>query len=163
MNGDPIGARLFTRHRSSDHARLRRASRLPHRRDVIDVDVKPYSHFCSLCLVLGDLFGLIDGAHSAWRKIPSTKLKVQSSRRSPIVHGANGRVVNSATRLLTNQSDFTQHFETVAEEADLAAFVVVPANRHFAEPQPGAIREIKQLDVEPESIDSRRFNQRPAD
>jgi hypothetical protein len=40
---------------------------------------------------------------------------------------------------------------------DLAAFGMVPAHRDFAEPQPGAVREKKQFDIEGESIDASGF------
>ena len=130
MDRDPVSARLFTRHCRRNHTRLRRPSRLPDRRDVIDVDVKTCSHWF---LVLSALFFAFC-LDAASRKITSTKLKVQSSRRSPVVHGANGSVVDTATGLLPNESNLAQHLETVAEQTDLASLVMVPSNWYFAQP-----------------------------
>jgi hypothetical protein len=48
------------------------------------------------------------------------------------------------------------------EKTDFAAFSVVPSDRNFADAQSGALREIKQLDVEGESIDARGFQDRAA-
>src|SRR5213075_166020 len=78
------------------------------------------------------------------------------------VHGANGRVVNTASSLLPNQAHLIQHFETVADHADFASLVMVPAHGDFFQSQARAKSQIKQLHVKPEAIDSRGFHQRPA-
>src|SRR5687767_2306700 len=85
-------------------------------------------------LVLGAWFPPADNGLLSKEKIPSTKLKVQSSRRSPVVHGANGSIVDAATGLLPNESNLAQHLETVAEQTDLASLVMVPSNGYFAQP-----------------------------
>src|ERR1041385_8813058 len=69
------------------------------------------------------------------------------------VYRANRRVVNSAARLLPDQPHFIQHLETIAEQGHLAAFVVIPAHRHFLQSQPRAVRDVKQLDVKTKPID----------
>ncbi len=78
------------------------------------------------------------------------------------MHGANGVVVNSATRLLSNGTHFAEHTKAVAEHADFASLVVVPAHGHFAQPQTGFECEIEKFDVEAEAIDSRCFDERAA-
>jgi hypothetical protein len=44
VDRNPIRSGLFTDHCRSNHTGFRRASRLTHRGDVIDVDVKASSH-----------------------------------------------------------------------------------------------------------------------
>ena len=86
VDRDAIGSGLFTRHRGSDHTRLRRATRLPHGGDVIDVDVET-SAVIGLYLIIQVLY-----------------VQVQDkSLRLQLMHRANRGVVNSAARLLPDQ------------------------------------------------------------
>src|SRR5882757_11119004 len=52
---------------------------------------------------------------------------------------------------------FAQHSQAVAQKTNFASFSVVPTHWNFANPQTGPMREIKQLDVEREAFDPRRF------
>jgi predicted component of type VI protein secretion system len=66
----------------------------------------------------------------------SSKLKLERSQLIQIMHGANRAIVNPAARLLPDQSHFVHHLETVAEQTNLAALVVVPTHRHFFQFKP---------------------------
>jgi len=57
---------------------------------------------------------------------------------------------------------FAQHAQTVAQKTNFAALSVVPTHWNFANPQIGPMREIKQLHVEREALDPRRFKNRSA-
>jgi hypothetical protein len=57
---------------------------------------------------------------------------------------------------------FAQHAQAVAQKTNFTAFSVVPTHWNFANPQTGPMREIKQLDVEREAFDPRRFKNRSA-
>src|SRR5205814_5722037 len=64
---------------------------------------------------------------------------------------------------MSSQRDhLAQHAQTVAEKANFTALSVVPTHWNFADPQTGPMREIKQLDVEREAFDPRRFKNRSA-
>src|SRR5688500_20402739 len=67
-------------------------------------------------LVLGAWFPPAENGLLSKEKIPSTKLKVQSSRRSPVVHGANGSIVDAATGLLPNESDLRSEERRVGKD-----------------------------------------------
>src|ERR1044071_3899409 len=113
MHRDPVSSCLFTHHRRCDDTRLGRATRLAHRGDVIDVDVETSSHWR---LQLYDLYRLL--------------------RALELVYCADRIVVSAAARLLADQADLAEHFEAVAEQADLTSFVVVPAHRDLFHFQP---------------------------
>ena len=58
--------------------------------------------------------------------------------------------------------DFAQHTQAIVNQMDLASFVMVPSHRNLTQPQAGAARQVEQLDIKTESIDSRRFDNRTA-
>src|SRR5262245_61629136 len=64
--------------------------------------------------------------------------------------------------LRPQRDHFAQHAQTIAKETYFAAFGMVPTHWNFADPQTGSMREIKQLHVECEAVDPRRFNNRSA-
>src|SRR4030095_6763590 len=70
--------------------------------------------------------------------------------------------LRTAKRLqMSSQRDhFPQHAKAVAEKTNFTAFGMVPPRWNFADPQTGPMREIKQLDVEGEAFDARRFKNR---
>src|SRR5437867_3614010 len=53
-----------------------------------------------------------------------------------------------------------QRANTVANDIDFAAFVVIPPHRTFEQPQARLVREKKKLDIETEAIDRRLLKQR---
>src|SRR4029077_6461194 len=57
---------------------------------------------------------------------------------------------------------FAKHAQAVAEKADFAALGMVPSHWNFANLQTGPMRAIKQLHVEREAFDPRRFKNRTA-
>src|SRR5206468_8936577 len=64
---------------------------------------------------------------------------------------------------MSSQRDhLAQHAQTVAEKANFAALSVVPTHWNFADPQTGPMREMKQLHVEREAFNPRRFKNRSA-
>ena len=50
------------------------------------------------------------------------------------VRKADGTIVNTAARLLTNTPDLAEHFEAVARNVDLAPVSMVPAHRNLLKP-----------------------------
>src|ERR1044072_6767028 len=79
-----------------------------------------------------------------------------------LVDGADRRIINSAARLLPDQSHLVQHLKAVGKQSYLAALVVVPAHRNLFESQTGAKSQIQQLDIKSKPIDRSSFDQRPA-
>jgi L-ascorbate metabolism protein UlaG (beta-lactamase superfamily) len=57
---------------------------------------------------------------------------------------------------------FPQHAQAVAEKPNFAALCMVPMHWNFANPQTAPMREIKQLYIEREAFDPRRFKNRSA-
>src|SRR5438067_4827922 len=55
------------------------------------------------------------------------------------------------------RGDLAEHSDAIARDVDLAPLVMVPAHRDFLHPQVRFPAEIKELDVETESIGLRRF------
>ena len=78
------------------------------------------------------------------------------------MYGAKCGVVNSAARLLPYQSHLVQHLETVADDVDLAALVVVPAHGDLFQIQTGAKREVQQFHIETKAVHRCCFNEGPA-
>src|SRR5512132_2962238 len=88
-----------------------------------------------------------------------------SLRDAPPARGKHFCVALRAAKRLqmsAQRDHFAQHAQTVAQKANFAALSVVPRHWNFANPQIGPMREIKQLDVEREAFDPRRFKNRSA-
>jgi hypothetical protein len=66
-----------------------------------------------------------------------------------------------AGSLYAKRNHFSQHPQAIVKEADFAALRVVPADRNFAGAQSGAVRQIKQLDIEGKTVDASGFDNRP--
>src|SRR5262249_16322430 len=66
-------------------------------------------------------------------------------------------VINTAPRLLTNQSHLTQHVKTVAGQTYFTTFIVIPTNGNLTKPQPRSMCEVEQFNIEPETIHSSCF------
>src|SRR5437660_10095451 len=78
--------------------------------------------------------------------------------RLPHLHRARrGERLQAAQR-----NHFAQNAQAIAHELDVTSFVMIPAHRNFAQAQAGALREIKQLNVESKAIDPRGFENRAA-
>src|ERR1041385_7986520 len=78
------------------------------------------------------------------------------------MHRTNRAIVNTPACLLPDQINLIHHLEAVAEQRDLAAFVVVPPHRNLFQIQTRAKGEIKQLHIKPKAIARRCFDQRAA-
>src|SRR5258705_635792 len=99
-------------------------------------------------------------------QVQSTKYKVLLNYLPAtlyLMHGLDRFVVNSSSRLLSNQSHFAEHPDSVAHHADFASFIVVPAHRYLLQLQPGTIGQIEQLNIKTKPVDCGGFNQRPTD
>ena len=66
------------------------------------------------------------------------------------------------SRARAQRDHLAQHAQAVAEKTNFAAFGMVPTHWNFANPQTGPMRAIKQLHVEREAFDLRRFKNRSA-
>ncbi len=60
----------------------------------------------------------------------------------------------------SQRDHFAQHAQAIVNEIDLASLCMVPAHGNFADAQSGALREIKQLDIEGEAVDVSGFENR---
>ena len=68
----------------------------------------------------------------------------------------------SVLRSRSHRNYFSKHPQAVTEKANFASFSVVPADRNFSNAQSGAVRKEKQLNIEGETIEPRRLQNRPA-
>src|SRR6266536_1641577 len=57
---------------------------------------------------------------------------------------------------------FPQHPQAVAEKTNFASLSVIPAHGNLPDSQAGTLREIKQLNIESETLDTRCLQDRPA-
>src|SRR4029077_12992715 len=87
-----------------------------------------------------------------------------AAQESKVAQLKEGRTRDRRSLLSTRaqRDHFAQHAQTVAEKANFAALSVVPAHWNLANTQTGLMRAIKQLHVEREAFDSRRFKNRSA-
>src|SRR4030095_4639676 len=116
-----------------------------------------------LFLVLSFVLSRLFLSFNTKDKVQSTKYQVQSrSRLCSLVYRFNRVVISTTPCLLSDQSNLTQHFEAVAQDADLAFVIVVPPYRYLLKSQSGTICQIQQLNVETETIDCRSFDERSA-
>src|SRR6266550_1545532 len=101
----------------------------------------------------------LEGLHKAERTI---YVATRERKEVGAVHRtARGRL-RSIAATCAERDHFAQHAQAVAQKTNFAAFSVVPTHWNFANPQTGPIREIKQLHVEREAFDPRRFKNRSA-
>src|SRR6478752_7446155 len=107
---------------------------------------------------------------SPWQRRIDRRRQIISFRAARRKSGGkaafNQRVEDNAfhlgSRARAQRDHLAQHAQAVAEKTDLAAFGMVPTHWNFADPQPGPMRAIKQLHVECEAFDVRRFKNRSA-
>src|SRR6266498_948384 len=74
----------------------------------------------------------------------------------------DGPVIHATACLLTDSSNFAEHFYAIARHVDFASGGVIPTHWNFLESQTRAITDIKQLHIETKTIDCRPFNNRTA-
>src|SRR5262245_25736442 len=72
--------------------------------------------------------------------------------------------LRTAKRLLTcaQHDHFAQHRQAIPEKANFATLGMVPLHWNLANPQTDPTRQKKQLNIEREAFDPRRFKNRPA-
>src|SRR5438045_7944200 len=95
----------------------------------------------------------------------SCGLAVAASLETPPDSGKHLCVALRAAKQLrmnAQRDHLAQHAQAVAEKINFAAFGVVPTHWNFAHPQTSPTSKIKQLHVEREAFDPRRFKNRSA-
>jgi hypothetical protein len=68
----------------------------------------------------------------------------------------------AALQFYSQCDHLAQHPQAVVNEMNFAAFPMIPAHRNLAQAQSGALREIKELDIERKPLDLRGFQNWPA-
>src|SRR5712692_8985482 len=132
MDGDAVRPGLFADHRGRNNARLRRAPRLPHSRDVIDVDVESCAHLSFRTKALPDrptptgLPGWDPGgrANAPLRvmlgcppsRVNHWQLLIDQSRRA---RRANSFAVKAASVSAPDAAHFINHAKAVAQNGHL--------------------------------------------
>src|SRR4051812_8376383 len=89
------------------------------------------------------------GAH----KITSV---IEQLAGGPSLHSGSHRVS------LSYRDHFPQHSQAITKKTDLATLGVVPTHRNFTDAQSGMLREVKQLDIESETIEAGGLQNRAA-
>jgi len=67
----------------------------------------------------------------------------------------------AALQFYSQLDHLAQHPQAVVNEMNFAAFPMIPTHRNLAQAQSGALREIKELDIESKPLDSRGFQNWP--
>src|SRR5690606_27548453 len=70
-------------------------------------------------------------------------------------------VINSASGVASDLADFVEHTHTVADDVDLAAVIVVPADGNFTKPQSVTLCDKEKFNVKSEPVDLHFIEQRP--